>query len=58
MTIKHLATFFSTLLVLIGFTAQAQTKETPSVQKRENALLWEISGKGLPNLRISMAQFI
>ncbi len=47
MTIKRLATFFSTLLVLIGFTAQAQTKENPSVQKRENALLWEISGKGL-----------
>ena len=47
MTIKRLATFFSTLLVLIGFTAQAQSKETPSVQKRENALLWEITGKGL-----------
>jgi uncharacterized protein len=48
MTIKRLATFFSTLLVLIGITAQAQTKEMdPSVSKPQNALLWEISGKGL-----------
>ena len=47
MTINRLATFFTTLLVLIGFTVQAQTKDTPSVSKRENALLWEITGKGL-----------
>jgi uncharacterized protein len=48
MTIKRLATLFSTLLVLIGFTTQAQTKETtPSVFTPQNALLWEITGKGL-----------
>jgi uncharacterized protein len=47
MTIKRLATLFSTLLVLIGFTGQAQTKETPSVSNPQNALLWEITGKGL-----------
>ncbi len=48
MIIKRLATFFSTLLVLVGFTVQAQTKETtPSVSTPQNALLWEISGKGL-----------
>lgn len=48
MTIKRLATLFSTLFVLIGFTTQAQTKETtPSVFTPENALLWEITGKGL-----------
>ncbi len=47
MTINRLATFFTTLLVLIGFTVQAQTKETPAVSKTEKALLWEITGKGL-----------
>jgi uncharacterized protein len=47
MTIKRLATFFSTLLVLIGFTTQAQTKADPSVSNPQNALLWEITGKGL-----------
>jgi uncharacterized protein len=48
MTIKRLATFFSTLLVLIGFTVQAQTKEKdPSVSAPQNSLLWEITGKGL-----------
>jgi uncharacterized protein len=47
MTIKRLSTFLSTLLVLIGFTVKAQTKETPSVSTAQNALLWEITGKGL-----------
>jgi uncharacterized protein len=48
MTIKRLVNLFSTLLVLVGFTAQAQTKETtPSVSTPQNALLWEITGKGL-----------
>ena len=48
MTIKRLATLFSTLFVLIGFSTQAQTKEpTPSVFTPQNALLWEITGKGL-----------
>lgn len=47
MTIKRLATLFSTLLVLIGFTTQAQTKADPSVSNPQNALLWEITGKGL-----------
>lgn len=48
MTIKQLANFFSALLVLVGFTVQAQTKETPpSVSTPQNALLWEITGKGL-----------
>ncbi|MDZ7879743.1 MAG: TraB/GumN family protein [Saprospiraceae bacterium] len=47
MTIKRLSTLLSTLLVLIGFTVQAQTKDTPSVSTAQNALLWEITGKGL-----------
>jgi uncharacterized protein len=48
MTIKRLVNLFSTLLVLVGFTAHAQTKEmTPSVSTPQNALLWEITGKGL-----------
>jgi uncharacterized protein len=48
MTIKRLANFFSALLVLIGFTVQAQTKETtPAAATPQNALLWEITGKGL-----------
>jgi uncharacterized protein len=48
MTIKRLANYFSALLVFIGFTVQAQTKEaTPSVFTPQNALLWEVSGKGL-----------
>jgi uncharacterized protein len=47
MTIKRLSTLLSTLLVLIGFTVKAQTKETPSVSTTQNALLWEITGKGL-----------
>jgi uncharacterized protein len=47
MTIKRLSTLLSTLLVLIGFTVKAQTKETPSVSTAQNALLWEITGKGL-----------
>jgi uncharacterized protein len=47
MTVKRLSTILSTLLVLLGFTVQAQTKDTPSVSTPQNALLWEITGKGL-----------
>lgn len=47
MTFKRLSTLFTTLLVLIGFTVTAQTKDTPSVSTVQNALLWEITGKGL-----------
>ena len=47
MTFKRLSTLLSTLLVFIGFTVTAQTKDTPSVSIPQNALLWEITGKGL-----------
>jgi uncharacterized protein YbaP (TraB family) len=47
MTINRLSTLLSTLLILVGFTVQAQTKDTPSVNTPQNALLWEITGKGL-----------
>lgn len=47
MTFKRLSTLLSTLLIFIGFTVTAQTKDTPSVSTVQNALLWEITGKGL-----------